>query len=457
MAGLTVLTGVIAGSYPAIYLSALNPVVVLKGKLARSAGALIARKGLVVFQFTLSIALIIAVLVVRKQMEFVLTKNLGYTRDNVIYFDKEGRVAANYEAFLTEARKIPGIVNASLIGQNIIGLNSSTYGLSWEGKKQNDLIVFADAGVEYGMIETLGIAIAEGRSFSREHGSDSSAIIFNEAAIAVMGLKDPVGKSVNLWGKNREIVGVVKDFNFESLHEPVKPLLFIVDPPRTTVVMARIKAGIQRRRPSPTSGSSTRRSTRVSRSSTGSSIRITRHCTLPKPGVAELSRYFAGLAIIISCLGLFGLAAFAAERRVKEIGIRKVLGASIPEIIYLISGKSCRLGSHRKPHRVAGGIFRDRRMAERVCLQGADKRLGIRPGGKRGDDCRACHGEFPGGEGGKGEPGRIAAVRVTDCSAPCPRDERSPSRLITRRLNGAVLHHQHDGLPGSPGPVHDTF
>jgi ABC-type antimicrobial peptide transport system permease subunit len=337
MLGLTLLTALIAGSYPAIYLSALKPVVVLKGKLAVSAGALLARKGLVVFQFTISIVLVVAVLVVRDQMEYVRSKNLGYVRDNVIYFDKEGLVADNSGAFLTEVRRIPGIVDASLIGQNIVGLYSSTIGLSWEGKKQGDPVLFADAGVEYGMIETLGITVTGGRSFSREHPADSSAIIFNEAAIAVMGLKDPVGKSVTLWGKTRQIIGVVGDFNFESLHERVKPLFFFIDPPRTLLVMARIRAGMEKE-----TLDKLRELYRVFNPGFSFDYRFLDQdyeaLYSSETRVAELSRYFAGLAIIISSLGLFGLAAFAAERRVKEIGIRKVLGASIPEIIFLISG-----------------------------------------------------------------------------------------------------------------------
>jgi predicted lysophospholipase L1 biosynthesis ABC-type transport system permease subunit len=270
-------------------------------------------------------------------MEYVRSKNLGYVRDNVIYFDKEGLVADNSGAFLTEVRRIPGIVDASLIGQNIVGLYSSTIGLSWEGKKQGDPVLFADAGVEYGMIETLGITVTGGRSFSREHPADSSAIIFNEAAIAVMGLKDPVGKSVTLWGKTRQIIGVVGDFNFESLHERVKPLFFFIDPPRTLLVMARIRAGMEKE-----TLDKLRELYRVFNPGFSFDYRFLDQdyeaLYSSETRVAELSRYFAGLAIIISSLGLFGLAAFAAERRVKEIGIRKVLGASIPEIIFLISG-----------------------------------------------------------------------------------------------------------------------
>ncbi len=334
--GITLFTGIVAGSYPAVYLSGFRTAVVLKGTLRGSWIELWARKGLVVFQFALSIILIVGILVVSRQMDFIQAKNLGYDKDNLLYFAPEGRVAEHLDAFLAEIRGIPGVVSAASLSQNIIGLNSSTYGLDWEGKPAGSNIPFMVERVGYGSIETLGIPMNAGRAFSSNFGSDTSAIILNQAAIAVIGLHDPVGKVVNLWGKQREIIGVTADFNFESLHEPVKPLLFVLEPRNPLVVMARIQAGNE----AETIG------------------RLQKFYATFNPGftldykfldqdyqalytaeqrVSVLSRYFAGMAIIISCLGLFGLATFAAERRLKEVGIRKVLGATVPEIIYLLS------------------------------------------------------------------------------------------------------------------------
>jgi ABC-type antimicrobial peptide transport system permease subunit len=334
--GMSLFTGLIAGSYPALYLSGFNPVAILKGKFNSSIGEQWARKGLVIFQFTLSVIFIAAVLVVFKQMQFIQTKNLGFNKDNIIYFDKEGKMREHQDAFLTELKKIPGVVNASSVSQKFIGLNSSTIGLNWEGKNPKDVVQFTTININYDMIQTLGIEMKAGRTFSKNFGSDTTAIIFNEAAINIMGLKDPIGKVINLWGQNVHIIGVTKDFNFESLHENVKPAFFILHPERTMTIMAKITAGMENE----------------------SINKIQALYQYYNPGfpfdykfldedfqtqyvseqrVSLLSRYFAGIAIIISCLGLFGLAAFTAERRRKEIGIRKVLGSSDFSIVYLLS------------------------------------------------------------------------------------------------------------------------
>ena len=214
--------------------------------------------------------------------------------------------------------------------------------LIWEGKNSKDIVQFTDLNVDYGMIETLGMKMKAGRTFSRSFGSDSTAIIFNETAIKVMGLKDPIGKVVNLWGQNVHIIGVTKDFNFESLHENVKPFLFVLDPQRTIIIMAKIMAGKE--------GETINRVQNLYQSyNPGYSFDYKfldedfQAQYVSEQRVALLSRYFAGIAIIISCLGLFGLAAFTAERRRKEIGIRKVLGSSDFGIIYLLSSDFTKL------------------------------------------------------------------------------------------------------------------
>jgi len=338
VAGITLLTGVIAGSYPALYLSGFNPAAVLKGEFNTSAGELFARKGLVTFQFTLSVILIVSVLVVYKQIEFVQTKNLGYDKDNIIYFDKEGKVAEHQDAFFSEAMTIPGILHISSIATTLVGSNSSTEGLQWEGKNPNDIIKFENVTVNYDMIETLGIPILSGRAFSRDFKTDDNGIIFNEASIYVMGLKDPVGKTVNLWGNTMTIIGVVKDFHFESLHESIKPLFFLLSPDKTLKVMAKIEAGKEKK-------TIENLEKLYARFNPGYSLDYRFLDTdyqaqyASEKRVSVLSRYFAGLAILISCLGLFGLAAFTAERRIKEIGIRKILGSSELGIVYLLSSE----------------------------------------------------------------------------------------------------------------------
>jgi ABC-type antimicrobial peptide transport system permease subunit len=339
--GITLFTGIIAGSYPALYISGFNPAIILKGKLKNSIGEQWARKGLIIFQFSLSVIFIIAVLVVYNQMKFIQAKHLGYNKDNIIYFDKEGNITGHQQAFLSELKKIPGIVNASCISQKISGVYCSTYGVYWEGKNPKNMIQFKVLNVDYGMIETLGIEMKEGRAFSKKFGSDSSGIIFNEAAIKIMGLKDPIGKIVKV-GKDMHVIGVTKDFNFESLHENIKPLFFVLDPERTLIIMAKITAWKERETINKVQGL-------YQAYNPGYSFDYkfldedfqTQY--VAEQRVALLSRYFAGITIIISCLGLFGLAAFTAERRRKEIGIRKVLGSSDFRIIYLLSGDFTKL------------------------------------------------------------------------------------------------------------------
>ncbi|MBL7698983.1 MAG: ABC transporter permease [Chitinophagaceae bacterium] len=334
----TLLTGLISGSYPAFYMSGFNVVSVFRGKLKKSVGELLARKGLVVFQFMVSLVMMVAVMIIAKQVKFVRTMNIGYDKSNVIHFDKDGSLVTSGNSFLSELKKIPGVVNSSTVITNIIqpGNGSSTYGLDWPGKSPDALIDFAIRDVDYDFIETLGMKMVDGRSFSREFGADDKKLILNETAIKMMGLKNPVGTRVKLWGEDRTIIGVVKDFHISSLHEPISPFIFKFDPSRTSTFMVKLAAGEEKK--------------------TISAIEELYHKFNPgfvfqykyldevyqaqhvsESRVAEISKYFAALAIIISCLGLLGLSAFNAEVRTKEIGIRKVLGATVSNIMLLLS------------------------------------------------------------------------------------------------------------------------
>ncbi len=332
---ITLVTGIAAGSYPALYLSGFRPIRILKGSQKAPLSAVRARKGLVVFQFTLSVILMVGIWVVYQQIEFVQGRHLGYEIDNVIYFNAEGRSKENMETFLSEMKRIPGVINASSTAHRMVGHNWSVGGVEWEGKDPDNMIGFQVASVNYDFLETLGFELKEGRSFSRDFADDTQKIIFNETAIEAMGLSDPIGKTVRFMG-SKEIIGVVKDFHYESLHEKLTPFFFIIIPGSDNKVMARIEAGKERE----------------------TLDRLQDFYAIHNPGfpfdykfldddyeaqytaeqrVASLSQYFTGLAILISCLGLFGLAAFTAERRTKEIGIRKILGAGNFSVVRLLS------------------------------------------------------------------------------------------------------------------------
>jgi predicted permease len=332
-------TGLLAGSYPALYLSKFNPLAVLKGKLNTSFAEVISRKGLVIFQFALSSILIIAVLIIYQQIHFIQTTSPGYTKENILRLDAEGKIRGTEETFIAELKKIQGVVNASFTYNNMVGRNFGTSGLSWEGKDPNADIYFEGFGVGYDFIETMGMQMQSGRSFSRTYGADSSKIILNEAAVKVMHVKDLVGKTIRLWDQPRQVIGIVKDFHFESLHDAVKPSFMILEKEGNNPwfkIMTRIKADHQQQ---------TIASIEHLYETYNPGFPFTYHFLDAayqkqydtETRVSQLSKYFAGLAIVISCLGLFGLATFTAQKRRKEIGIRKVVGASVTGITTMLS------------------------------------------------------------------------------------------------------------------------
>ncbi|HMG91954.1 MAG TPA: ABC transporter permease [Chryseolinea sp.] len=335
--GIALVTGIVSGSYPALYLSGFRPAIVLKGRLNTSIGDRLVRKGLVTFQFAISIILIVSVLVVYKQIEFIQNKNLGLNKDNIIRFLNEGKILERSDVFLAELKKIPGVINTSTFGEDITDNGSSTTGISWEGKTAGAEVEFANLEVDYDLIKVFGFEMKEGRTFSREFGTEPSKIIFNEAAIAAMGLKDPVGKTIRLWGEERQIIGVVKNFHYESLYEKVKPCFLRLSPDRHNILV-KIEGGMEQE---------TLQAIKKLYDAYSGGIQFEYRFVdddyqvlyATEQRIAVLSQYFAGMTIVISCLGLFGLAAFTSERRIKEISIRKILGSSEFGIVYLLSGE----------------------------------------------------------------------------------------------------------------------
>ena len=338
LVGITILTGLVAGSYPAVYLSGFNPATVLKGKLKSSNGEVWIRKGLVTFQFTLAIVLIVSVLVVYKQIEFVQNANLGYDKENVIYFEVEGRVKENPETFLSELKRIPGIQHAASTTSDMTG-HSWTVDFDWEGKATDEKVRAELMAVNPDFLDALGLEVKEGRFFSRSFISDTTGVVINEAAAKAMGFENVVGRHVRGLG-GLEIIGVVKDFHLESFHEVVKPQMFILHRKYfapASLIMARIEAGKEKE-------TLARIDDFYKTYNPGFPLDYTfldddyQALYTAEERVSTLSKYFAGLAVLISCLGLFGLAAFTAQRRIKEIGVRKILGASDFNIVRILSG-----------------------------------------------------------------------------------------------------------------------
>jgi len=344
LTGITLITGLLSGSYPALYLSGFNPIPILKGSLRTSFAEVFSRKGLVVFQFTLSALLIVSVIVVYRQVQFVQQTNPGYNKENIVRFNSEGKVLSNEDGFVNEVKKIPGVVNACYTWHEMIGRNYGDYNLSWDGKNPNEAVYIEGFGAGYGFIQTMDMQMAAGRAYSKSYGDEGSKIILNEAAVKMMQLKDPVGKTVRYGNQARQIIGVIKDFHFESLHELVKPCYITLDGPGNIwhKMMVRIKGKDE---------AATLQAIRNLYESYNPGFPFEynfldeayqkQYITETRVGI--LSRYFAGLAILISCLGLFGLATFTAQKRRKEIGIRKVIGASVNGIVVMLSKDFLRL------------------------------------------------------------------------------------------------------------------
>ena len=335
---ITLLTGLLAGIYPALHISRFSPILILSGNTGTIFRGPSLRKGLVILQFTISAIFIVAVLVVYKQFELIQNKNLGYNRDNIIVFDLEGKAKEHRETFLSEVTKVPGVLKASSTAniKSFFGAHSTTWGVSWPGKGSNATMHYRI--VDYGMIELLGMEMKEGRSFSKDFTSDRSKIIFNETAIKTMGLKEnPIGTKIHFMGMEFEIVGIVKDFHFESLHGQVKPLFMILFPDLLNTVMLKVRTD---------NLSETLKRLAEFNDGFNPDFPFTyqfldedfQQLYAGEKTVSILLRYFAGLAILISCFGLFGLATFTTERRTKEIGVRKTLGSSEFGIVRLLLG-----------------------------------------------------------------------------------------------------------------------
>jgi putative ABC transport system permease protein len=334
---LIVTTAITAGIYPALYLSRINPGNVLKGKFNSTLGELWARKGLVVFQFSVSVIFIVFVFVVYKQIEYIQIRNPGFNKDNIIYFEVEGKISQQPDPILSDIKKIPQVLAASSMLGGFVAKNEGNGmpgTVSWNGIK----ITINAAAVNYGLIELLGIQLKEGRLFSKDYPSDANKIIFNEAAVDALRIEKPVGKIVD----GMEVLGVVRNFNYQSLHMPIKPYYFRIEPNSTSVIMVKIQNGAEKQ-----AIQEMRRIYKLynpnylfnySFLDTDYQEQYT-----AEQRVSILAQYATCLTILISCLGLLGLVTFTTEKRRKEIGIRKALGSSGLGITILLSSEFMKL------------------------------------------------------------------------------------------------------------------
>ncbi len=326
--------GLAAGIYPAIYLSKLSTLNCLKGKIMNSFGELWMRRGMVSMQFSVSIVFIIGVLIINQQINYINNTDLGYDREHVINFYLGGDY--NRQTFITELEQIPGVLKASNIaGGNILDMNGSGSGFSWGGKVSEEEIKFNRPHIGYQFFETLDIEILEGRPFSSEFQNESEKLIINEAAAEIIGDPDIVGKSIMDGELPKQVIGIAKNFKIRSLHEALQPCIMRFWPNGSSY-MVRLSPGHEQE-----SLAAIEDLYQRFEPDYPFNYRFLdedfQTLYLAENRVASLSKYFTILAIIISALGLFGLASFTLAKRAKEISVRKVLGSTTSRLIRLFS------------------------------------------------------------------------------------------------------------------------
>ena len=338
--GLTVVTGFISGSYPALFMSTLKPIIVLKGLLKFKSGATYFRKGLVVFQFALSIFLILGMIVIYRQINYIHNKNLGFAKEDLLYIPLEGELQKNFMTFKEELLKQPGIKYISSAQSSPLEVGSSTQGVRWPGKDTTKLILFSNNPITYDYVKTMGIELVGGRDFDPSYSLDSMNYLVNEAAARKIGYKDPVGKELTVWGDKGTIIGLMKDYHHNSLHVPIEPLILRLFKKSWNSYWGNV---IIKTEQGQTKQALASMEKVYKKFNPGFPFKYyftddeIMNNYKAEYTVSKLSRYFAFLAIFISCLGLFGLVTFTAEQKTKEIGIRKVLGASVTGIIGMLS------------------------------------------------------------------------------------------------------------------------
>ena len=337
--GIGVITGLISGSYPAFYLSSFEPIKVLKGRFKGGKSALPVRKILVVVQFAFAIFLITATICIYRQIQYVQNMGNGYNQNNMVEVPIEGSLDKKSDVLITELKEKGAITNATQVSLSVTESDNNTWGVDWPGKNPNSKILFDVLNTGYDFTNTMGIKLVGGRNFSSQYPLDTAGktVMINEAAAAVMHLKNPVGAQIKYQSMPVTIVGVYKDFVRGSPYEKVPPMIGQYDEANGVAIAMRLNPA---------------NSITANVDKINASMKSINPAYPPvinfvnadfekkfenERVLGMLSNIFGGLAIIISCLGLFGLAAYAAEQRTKEIGVRKVLGASVTGIAALLS------------------------------------------------------------------------------------------------------------------------
>jgi putative ABC transport system permease protein len=335
LATVLVMVWLVAGMYPAYVLSSFRPMEIIRSKNLGSGGKSLFRKILVTSQFGLSIAIIAGTMVVQRQLNFIQNKKLGYEKDNIFTFGLRGDMFKHKETIVNSLRQHPGIETITMAGQNVMQIGSTTGDTKWEGQQTGQSLLVHPMNVQHDFIPTMKMELSQGRGFLNSK-ADSASYILNEAAIREMGLTDPIGKSFSLWERPGTIVGVMKDFHHNSLKKKIEPTVLFNRPDWLWMVYVK------------TNGHDTK-------GAIAKAGEIWKQYNPQYPfeynfmdvaydnmykseeRTEKLFTLFSMVAILVSCLGLLGLSTFTAVQRTKEIGVRKVLGASVTQIVVLLS------------------------------------------------------------------------------------------------------------------------
>jgi putative ABC transport system permease protein len=335
LAGIGIIAGLMAGSYPAFYLSSFNPIRVLKGmKIKTGAGAVFIRKGLVITQFAVSIILIISTVIIYQQIQHVKNRDIGYNKENTITMDLRGNMKEHFNAIKNQLLATGYIENAATSLHDALHVYSFGDGFSWQGKDPNNKISIHSNVVSPEYIATMGMKVVGGRDF---YPSDSTNIIINESMAKLMGKEGRPGSIINTGRFNLPVVGIIKDFIYNDVYAPGSPLVLFPGSYSATLLTIRFKQNAH------LTQALAKTEAVMKANNPGYPFEYTftdeefNKFFATETLIGKLAGVFAVLAIFISCLGLFGLAAYTAERRTKEIGIRKVLGASVRGLAGLLS------------------------------------------------------------------------------------------------------------------------
>jgi putative ABC transport system permease protein len=341
---LAFVTTFIAGIYPSVFLSSFKPVNILKGELSTGVRSGLFRKILVIFQFTLSVFLIIGTIVIYKQLIYMRNIDLGFNKEHVLYIYLRGDIKNNYYTLKEELLKNPLVKGVSATMHTPTHIGSNSGGADWDGKDPELSSLIGFSAVDFDYIETLQIAILAGRSFSKDYPTDlatdsTGVFLVNEAVVKIMGSENPVGMRFDFLGLKGKIIGVMKNFHYQSVRNKIEPLALVVADVRWLNSMV-IKIG-------PGDVIQTMKEITDTWNKIMPQFPLEYHFVdedydymyRTEIRMSKIIQYFTFLAIIIACLGLFGLASFTSEQRTREIGIRKVMGARVIKIVYLLSAE----------------------------------------------------------------------------------------------------------------------